>query len=407
MTTYKFLIIALLASTALLPLSSCQKGHSDGDGHDHGAEAGERDEHGLEEEGKGETVHLSEAQITEMGIELGGFENIKVRDFVNATGQLGLPPNSFVSVSAIAEGFIKKSKKLVNGDWVRKGEKLAEVENPNFIERQREYLETVAELNFLQKELERQQKLVEANAGVERNLQKLQADVGMKTARMKGIAKQLAYWGIDVNRLTPDNIVDHINIIAPMSGYITSVNMHDGMYVTPEEELVEIVNDEHLHLELDIFEKDISKIKEGQHISYSVPALGNKVYEGEVHIIGKQFDTENKTVRIHGHLEGERPPFIKNLFIEAKIWLNDQTVKAVPEDAIIKDGNDSFVFITDGKVENGELNFLKLMVIPGVTDNGYTAITPLDELPEAYKIVTKGAYFVYAQSKVGELEHEH
>ncbi len=406
MTIYKFSIIALVACTALIPLSSCQKGQDD-DGHEPGSESDEHGGHEHAEENEGETVHLSEAQLKEMNIELGNFEQIKVRDFVNATGILGLPPNSFASVSAIAEGFVKKSKKLVNGDRVYKGEKLAEVENPDFIERQREYLETVAELTYLQKELERQQKLVEANAGVEKNLQKLQSEVGMKTARMKGIAKQLAYWGIDVQNLTPENIVDHINIIAPMTGYITAVNMHDGMYVSPEEELVEIVNDEHLHLELDIFEKDISKIKEGQRISYTVPALGDKVYDGEVHIIGKQFNTENKTVRIHGHLIGERPPFIKDLYIEAKIWLNDQTVEAVPEDALIKDGNDSFVFITDGKVENGEINFRKLMVIPGVNDNGYTAVKPLQPLPENARVVIKGAYFVYAQSKVGELEHEH
>ena len=42
-----------------------------------------------------------------------------------------------------------------------------------------------------------------------------------------------------------------------MSGYITSVNMHNGMYVTPQQELMEIVDEKHLHLELDIFEKRI------------------------------------------------------------------------------------------------------------------------------------------------------
>ena len=47
------------------------------------------------------------------------------------------------------------------------------------------------------------------------------------------------------------------------------------------------------------------------------------------------------------------------------------------------------------------------MVISGTTDNGYTAVKLIDTIPDEMQIVTKGAYYVYAQSKAGELEHEH
>jgi len=192
-----------------------------------------------------------------------------------------------------------------------------------------------------------------------------------------------------------------------MSGYITSVKMHNGMYVTPELELMEIVNANHLHLELDIFEKDIANIKADQKISYIVPALGNTVYDGEVHVIGKEFNTENKTVRIHGHLEKKQPKFIKDLFVEAKIWLNDQTVQALPEKAIIKDGAFSYIYVANDKMDKEELKFEQLMVIPGTTDKGFTSVQLIDKIPDGMKIVTEGAYYVYAQSKAGELAHEH
>ncbi|MCB9334365.1 MAG: efflux RND transporter periplasmic adaptor subunit [Lewinellaceae bacterium] len=399
-------ILSILSTLALLLLFSCGGGHTEGDGHNHGNET-EADGHAGEEEHQEGEIHLTQEQIKAMNIQFGDFSNIKINDFIAATGTLGLPPNAYASVSAVAEGFIKRTNKYVEGDYVKKGEKLAELENPAFIQRQREYLENAAELTYLRQELERQQKLVEANAGVERNLQKLESDVSMKMATVKGIAKQLSYWGIKVSSLTPDNIVDHIDIFSPMSGYISSINMHNGLYATPQGELMEIVSEEHLHLELDVFEKDISKVKKGQRISYTVPALGNSVYEGEVHVIGKEFNTENKTVRIHGHLEKERPKFIKDLFIEAKIWLTDQTVQALPEKAIIKDGNESYIFITNAQPEGDEVKFGKLRVVPGVTDNGFTSVKLVDPLPERMKIVTEGAYFVYAQSKAGELEHEH
>ena len=222
-----------------------------------------------------------------------------------------------------------------------------------------------------------------------------------------GLAKQLEYLGLPVDKLTPDNIAQRIPLYAPMSGYLTSIKMHNGMYVSPAMELMEIVDEAHLHLELDIFEKDIANVKVGQPISYTVPALGNSNYSGEVHVIGKEFNRENKTVRIHGHLEAERPTFIKDLFVEAKIWLNDQTVSALPEGAIIKDGASSYIYICDEQTAGEVVEFTSLMVIPGTTADGFTAVNLIDSLPPGKKIVTQGAYYVYAQSKVSELEHSH
>ena len=408
----------------MLLLFSCSHEHKEGDGHDHGSETtqhGEGDGHDHDaEEGHGEDdghdhgeehqegeIHLTKEQIKTMSIQFGDFSEIKINDFVRATGTLGLPPNALTSVSAKASGFIKNSNKYVEGSYVKKGVIMAYLENPEFIQHQQKYLEVAAELVFDQQELTRQKTLVEANAGIVKNVQRLQSEVNIKNATLKGVAKQLAYLGINADDLSPDNIIDRIPIYAPMSGYITSIKMHNGMYVMPELELMEIVNENHLHLELDIFEKDIANIKEDQKISFTVPALGNMVYGGEVHVIGKEFDTENKTVRIHGHLEKKRPKFIKDLFVEAKIWLNDQTAQALPEKAIIKDGASSYIYVANDQTAGDELKFEQLMVIPGTTDKGFTSVKLIDKIPDGMKIVTDGAYYVYAQSKAGELEHEH
>jgi cobalt-zinc-cadmium efflux system membrane fusion protein len=416
MRIIKLLIILFVL---VFSFSSCEQVHAEGDGHNQST--AESDQH-TEDDGHnhGATVpsaaddahvegeiHLTREQIKTVGLTFGNFTQVKINDFISATGTLGLPPNAYSSVSAKANGFIKDSNKYVEGSYVKKGVVMAYLENPEFIQYQREYLEVAAELTFLKQELERQEKLMEAKAGVISNLQKLQSEVNIKRATLKGIDRQLAYLGINVANLSPDNIVERIAIISPMSGYITSIKSHNGMYVTPEMELMEIVSENHLHLELDIFEKDIANIKEEQKISYTVPALGNTVYEGDVHVIGKEFDRVNKTVRIHGHLHEKRPQFIKDLFVEAKIWLNDQTVQALPDEAIIKDGASSYIYVANDGIAGEEVAFEKVMVIPGTMDKGYTSVKVVNPISEGMKIVTEGAYFVYAQSKAGELKHEH
>ncbi len=349
-----------------------------------------------------QSIHLTREQMDAIKLTLGDFEQVKINGYIKTSGTLGLPPNAYSSLSAKASGFIKNSNKYVEGSFVKKGVTIAYLENPEFIKQQQQYLEVTAELTFLKKELERQQSLVNADAGVIKNVEELQSKVDMKTATQKGMAQQLAYMGIKTASLTPEHIVNRIAITAPMTGYITSISMHDGMYVKPEIELMEIVTDNHLHLELDVFEKDIAQLEEGQKITYTVPALGSTVYKGEVHIIGREFNSENKTIRVHGHLEKFRPRFIKDLFIEAKIWLNDQTVEAVPEGAIMRDGGTSYVFVTNNKEENGKVAFLKLAVMPNATDKGYTAIRMIDAMPSGMQVVTEGAYYVFAQSQLGE-----
>ncbi|MCB0503467.1 MAG: efflux RND transporter periplasmic adaptor subunit [Bacteroidetes bacterium] len=406
MNTIQPSIIKILPFILMPLLFGCKHDHADGHSHEtedhHAHDHGEETEH--HEEGE---IHMTKTQVETMNIKLGSFSDIKINDFVKTTGTLGLPPNAYSGVSAKAAGFIKGTNKYVEGNYIKAGVVMAYVENPDFIQQQKEYLEVQAELTYLNQELERQQTLLDANAGITKNVQQLQSQVNMKTATVKGLAKQMAYLGIAVEDITPDHIVDRIAIISPMAGYITSINMHNGMYVTPEMELMEIVNENHLHLELDVFEKDIANVKEHQKISYTVPALGSTVYEGEVHIIGKEFNRDNKTVRVHGHLEEKRPQFIKDLFIEAKIWMNDQTVQALPEKAVIKDGTNAYIFVTPPPTEEGEYHFEKLRVILGTSDNGFVAIKMIDDIPEGMSIVTDGAYYVFAQSIVGELEHSH
>jgi cobalt-zinc-cadmium efflux system membrane fusion protein len=398
--------------TILSVLISCGESHSEGDGHDHGKEAevhteddghdqGGHDEH--EEEG----LHLTKEQIKTIGLEFGEFSSIKVNDFVKATGTLGLPPNAYASVSAKSEGIINGTKKFVEGNYIKKGELIAYIENPSFIIKQQEYLESNAQLKLKKLDLARQESLLEAKAGVSKTLQNAQAEVAILEAKTIGLSKQLNYLGISTASLTPNSIRQQIAIVAPMSGFISSINLHNGMYAQPSISLMEIISSDHLHLELDVFEKDIAQIKIGQKISYTIPALGVSIYKGEISVIGKEFDPKTKTVRVHGHLDGEKPMFLKDLFINSKIWLNEDASIAVPDKAIIRDGENTFVYVAKNNKQAKEIEFKTIRVIPGATDNGFTSIKLLEEIPKGMKIVTKGAYYVYAQSKAGELEHEH
>ena len=352
-------------------------------------------------------IHLTKNQIKTIDLKLGDFTKIKINAFVKATGLLGLPPNAYSSVNAKYEGIISGHKKFIEGDFIKKCEIIAYLENPDFIVKQQDFLKTKAELELQEIEVTRQQELMDANAGISKNLQTAKAKAAILNAEYMGITQQLNYLGIATKNLNPTNISQQIPITAPMSGYITKINMHNGVFVMPNVSLMEIVANDHLHLELDVYEKDIDEIKVGQQISYTTPAINNIQYKGEVSVIGKEFNGTAKTVRVHGHLEDDKPIFIKDLFINAKIWLNDKTVNALPESAILKENGSHFIYVASTHKNDKETEFFKINVKTGATNNGFTEVSPVDEIPENMQIVIDGAYYVYAQSKNGELSHEH
>jgi cobalt-zinc-cadmium efflux system membrane fusion protein len=405
----RYYIVTIIFTLTFL-MQACTHDHDPNSNHSHDTEAQDVHGHNSDEDADPDHedgLHLSKAQMKTIDLQFGDFSQLKISDYINATGTLGLPPNAYASVSAKAPGFIKGSNKYVEGSYVKKGTIMGYIESPEFITLQQEYLETQAEIVFLSQDLERQRALVDANAGITKNVQKLESQLAVREIKLKGKAKYLNYLGISTSELSADNLRQRIVIVAPMSGYLTRIQMHNGLYVEPNKELMEIVNEEHLHLELDVFEQDIARVKKDQKISYIVPALGHQQFSGEVHIIGKEFNTENKTVRVHGHLEKERPTFIKDLFIEAKIWVNDNTVAALPEEAVIKDGLMSYIYVGTNSPETDEIEFSKIMVIPGTKSEGFVSVKLLDEIPVGMDIVVKGAYYVYAQSKIGSLTHEH
>ena len=404
-------IITIITILFVVVLSSCGHKHTEGDGHNHGSEetthsVDDGHNHGGEEHQE-EGLHLSKAQAETIGLEFGSLSSIKVNDYVKATGSLGLPPNAYSSVSAKTNGIIRGTKKFVEGNYIKKGAVIAYLENADLIVTQQDYLEAQAQLHLKRLEVERQNTLVESNAGVAKNLQNAQAEVSVLEAKTQGLAKQLSFLGISTSNLSPSNIQQQIAIVAPMSGYISKISFHNGMYAQSSVSLMDIISSQHLHLELDVFEKDIANIKKGQKISYTVPALGQTIYYGTVDVIGKEFNSNSKTIRIHGHLDGTKPTFLKDLFINAKIYLNDVESSALPENAIINDGGNSFIYVANEKANDDEIEFEKIAVIAGATDNGFTAVKLIDTIPDGMQIVTKGAYYVYAQSKAGELEHEH
>lgn len=282
-----------------------------------------------------ETIKISQEQFEAGGMQLVKLTKQQFTEAVYCTGTIDVPPQSRAVISAVMGGYVKSSTLLV-GDKVTKGQLLLRLENPKYAELQQNYLETKAALDYLTEDYERQKTLNQENIASNKEFLKSKGDYESAAAKLKGLGEQLKMLSINPKNITPDNISTTIDLIAPIDGTLAVVNNSRGTYVDPSEPLLEIIDLNHLHLELNVYEQDFLRMKKGQIIHFSVPEASASKFLGEVHLIGNTIEEKTRTVKVHGHLESDSIPFAVGMFIEAEIVTKSSESHAIPEDAVFK-----------------------------------------------------------------------
>jgi cobalt-zinc-cadmium efflux system membrane fusion protein len=317
---------------------------------------------------------------------------VEEQDFpttIKVVGKIDVPPTNKVVVTAKMGGFIKSIPLLV-GDKVKKGQRLVTVENQEFVAMQQQYLETKQEIAFLKSEFERQKALFDEKITSERNYLKAKRDFEVAQTTLVSLQKQLQMINISATKLNSNSITSVTGIYAPISGNITKIKTVTGSYISPADEILEIIDNKHLHLELSVFEKDALKLKVGQEISFRVPELSSEVYKAKVHLIGKSIN-ENRTVDVHAHIEEEQKRnFLSGMFAEATIKTSSSQVKTLPETAIAEVEGKKFALKLDENTNEGYY-FKKEKVEVGNTVKSFVELKEL-ELQNEAKFLEKGVF---------------
>lgn len=301
-------------------------------------------------------------------------------------GLIDVPPQNMVSISVPLGGYLKESH-LLPGMHVKKGERIALIEDREYIELQQEYLTAAANLKFTEKEYERQQDLNASKATSDKVFQQITADYTARKVQVKALAEKLRLIGIDPVRLNEDNLSKSISINSPIDGYVTHVNANIGKYVRPEDVLFELVNPTDIHLALDVFEKDIDEIYVGQELVAYTNNHPEKKYPCEVILVGKDL-TEDRSVEVHCHFKGNDPTLIPGLYMNADIRLRKKEGYIMPAQAVVQHDNRSYVFR-----EVNDNNYELVEVKTGVANDGNVEVSWMNGEPsEKDRFVTEGAY---------------
>ena len=220
-----------------------------------------------------------------------------------------------------------------------------------------------------------------------------EVDYKIATSNLEGLKAKLKLLGVSFDKLNRGKIDSRILLKASISGSVKKLNTVIGKHIDPSEEIFEIVNPEHLHLELSVYEKDAIYVKKDQKVWYKIPNLKDHIFEGEVFLVGKDLSEDKRSINVHVHINEDEAEFTVGMYVNASIVVQDSPSYTLPVTAVVVDGPKKYIF---KKSENsaGKIVFSKIPVFTGLESEGLVELTSMDGINLEDDIVIDGAFYL-------------
>ncbi len=233
-------------------------------------------------------------------------------------GTLVIPPRNFATVSLSMDGIVK-SIALLPGEYATKGTVLATLENPQFIELQQAYLDSHAQLEYLEAEYNRQTALSREEAASQKKLQQSKADYLSMKSRTQANAAQLRLLGIEPETLLKNGIRPYLEVKAPIGGYISNVQANLGKHLSAGEPLCDIIDKSETMVKLIAYEKDLNGMRVGSRVQFRVNGLGKQTFHATLISIGQQVDDTNRSIELYAKVLDGSPIFRPGMYVSARM----------------------------------------------------------------------------------------
>ncbi|MDQ0594961.1 cobalt-zinc-cadmium efflux system membrane fusion protein [Chryseobacterium ginsenosidimutans] len=343
-------------------------------------------------------VVLTDAQISNTPIETMSLSVKNISTILKINGKIDVPPQNMISVSVPLGGYLK-STNLLPGMQVKKGQVIAVIENPQFIQLQQDYLMAKSKLHFAELDYNRQKKLNQSQASSDKVMQQAQSEMNSQRIMMNTLAEQLQLVNINPGNLTSGNIRKSVPVYSTINGFVSKVNVNIGKFVNPSDVLFELINPNDIHLNLKVYEKDLQMLKIGQRFIAYTNTQPEKKYGGEIILISKDINADG-TADVHCHFEQYDQNLTPGMYMNAEIETETSFSNALPEESAVNFEGKDYVFVQEKK------QIYKLIpVMLGEAENGFVQIKNFEDFKNR-KIVTKNAYTLLMKLKNTASEEE-
>jgi cobalt-zinc-cadmium efflux system membrane fusion protein len=159
-----------------------------------------------------------------------------------------------------------------------------------------------------------------------------------------------------------------------------------GKYVNPSDVLFELVDPRDIHLNLNVFEKDLIQLAVGQKVVAFTNSRPDKKYDCNIILISQDIASD-RTAEVHCHFDKYDKELLPGMYMNAEIDLKNSKSFAVPEESVVSFEGRNYLFVKTNKKNTFELREVEI----GNTENGWTQVLN-SEIFENQQIVLNGSY---------------
>jgi cobalt-zinc-cadmium efflux system membrane fusion protein len=330
-------------------------------------------------------ITLSAKQVSALGIQSSTLSKAPLGMSIFANGMIDVPPQNKSFISVPFGGYIRDIK-VLDGMRVSKGDVLLVVEHPEIIQLQQEYLEVQGNMEFLKAEMDRQKALLDKEAGSAKNYQQAKSNWQVSQAKLAGLTVKLEMANVQVASLKNGLIQREQKIKSPFSGVVTKVNANVGSFADPKDNLLEVIDLQHAHAELTVYEKYLRYLKLDQEVQLNFVDSEEKT-SAKIFIIGREIGAD-RTLKVHCHFDKLPVEIVPGSYLKAEINVDEMEHFVVPSDAIISIGGKDMLYVT-----SDNRHFIPVQIDILSVQGAKTAIQPTNEMDFLNrKFVSKGAY---------------
>lgn len=348
-----------------------------------------------EEEIDFQNIPLSEKQVKAVDLKMGEAQEREMDAMLHVNGSLVLRAQDMGNVSSLMGGIVKNVY-VKEGQMVSRGQVVATIENTDVVTLQREYYTAYKESEMARLELDRQKTLASVGAGIKKTLQMSEKNYKVAQANLLGTGRQLQQMGISTKEVAKGKFTTVFPLRAPISGTVSDMQASLGSYADMQTPLMKIRNNHAVECDLNVFEKDIAKVKVGDQVLVSLTNQPGVNVSGRVYGMNQYLNKGTKSVAVHVKLDARRgAKLFEGMYVSGQIATGRQLCMTLPDKAIVSADGKQYVFaLNQQHSKGGTYSFSRHEVTTGVSNNGYTEVALCKHLKKGQKIVTDNAFYL-------------
>ncbi|HLB43212.1 MAG TPA: efflux RND transporter periplasmic adaptor subunit [Gammaproteobacteria bacterium] len=317
------------------------------------------------QEGDQSGVRISPVVINNLGVRTTSVIQGTLARRIEAVGYVEPNENKISHIHSYSDGWVRKMFVNTVGAPVKKDQVLLQLYSPMLINAQEEYL---IALDSRDKDL------------TDASIKKLQA-LHISPQQIQQL----------INTKKSSQLVD---IVSPQDGVLTELNVREGMKITPETEMMSLVDLSSIWMIAQVFEDQSVWVKVGELAEARLSAFPNKIWKGEVEYVYPQVDPTTRTLKVRFRFNNPDEILKPNMYANISLFTKPkENILSIPLEALIRSSQGDRVIVSLG---NG--HFQVRPVTTGIESGDQVEI--LSGLHADERVVASGQFLIDSEANL-------